>query len=105
MNKYNFGNKDKMIRKTLLWLIFIFITQYSFGQITSNEAHPLYKIDKKLKSGDKNAFFEIAPYFDSKKELTERFAYNHISATKALHLWRDEFNKIVYLCKLKLALV
>jgi hypothetical protein len=48
--------------------------------MTSNEAHPLYKIDKRLKTGDKNALFEIASYFDSKKELVERFAYNHISA-------------------------
>jgi hypothetical protein len=69
-----------------LLLIPIIFCQYSFAQnplvhITSNPKHQPYKIDQKLKLGDKNAFFEIAPYFDSKKELTERFAYNHISAT------------------------
>ena len=68
-------------RKIILAITLTFIVQYSFGQMTSNPKHPLYEIDKKLKSGDKNAFFEIVPYFDSKKELEERFAYNHISAT------------------------
>ena len=67
-------------KKTFLSLLLVFLVQYSFGQMSSNPAHLLYKIEQKLKSGDKNAFFEIAPYLDSKKELTERFAYNHISA-------------------------
>ena len=49
--------------------------------MTSDQSHKLYKIEQKLKSGDKNAFFDIAPYFDSKKKLTERLAHNHISAT------------------------
>lgn len=69
-----------MIRKLSLLLISIFICLHSFGQMTSNEAHPLYQIDKELKTGNKKALFEIAPYFDSKIELVERFAYNHISA-------------------------
>jgi len=74
-------NYSTLYRKIFLAIALVFIAQYSFGQITSNPNHSLYEIDKKLKSGDKNAFFEIAPYFDSQKELTERFAYNHISAT------------------------
>lgn len=69
-----------MNKKFTLLLILILVYLYSFGQMTSNEAHPLYKIDKKLKLGNMNALFEIAPYFDSKKELEERFASNHISA-------------------------
>ena len=68
-------------RKINLVMALVFIAQYSFGQMTSNSQHALYKIDQKLKSGDKTALFEIAPYFNSKKELEERFAYNHISAT------------------------
>lgn len=67
-------------RKLFSIIISIFFCISSFGQMTSNEAHPLYKIDKELKLGNKDALFEIAPYFDSKKELEERFAYNHISA-------------------------
>jgi len=79
-------NHSILDRKIFLLLISIIFWQLSFAQnslvhITSDPKHQLYKIDQKLKSGDKNAFFEIAPYFDSKKELTERFAYNHISAT------------------------
>ena len=70
-----------LYRKINLAIVLVFIVQYSFGQMTSNPRHALYKIDKKLKSGDKTALFEIAPYFDSKKELEERVAYNHISAT------------------------
>jgi len=74
-------NYSTLHRKIILAIALVFIVQCSFGQMTSNPKHPLYEIDKKLKTGNKNAFFEIAPYFDSKKELTERFAYNHISAT------------------------
>lgn len=67
-------------RKIILAIAYFLITLYSFGQMTSDPQHQLYKIDQKLKSGDKNAFYEIAPYFDSKKELIERYAWNHISA-------------------------
>jgi len=74
-------NYSTLHRKIILAVALVFIAQYSFGQMTSNPRHTLYKIDQKLKSGDKNALFEIAPYFDSKKDLEERFAYNHISAT------------------------
>lgn len=70
-----------MLNRKLYWvLLSIFNCLVSAGQITSNASHPLYQLDKELKSGNKNAFFEIAPYFDSRKELVERFAYNHISA-------------------------
>ena len=69
-----------MDKKFTLLLLSIFICLSSIGQITSNKAHPLYKIDKELKLGNKTALYEIAPYFDSKKELEEKFAYNHISA-------------------------
>ena len=74
-------NYTALHRKIFLAIALVLIAQCSFGQMTSNPLHSLYEIDKKLKSGDKNAFFEIASYFDSQKELTERFAYNHISAT------------------------
>lgn len=59
---------------------FIFNCFLSFGQMTSNEKHPLYAIEYQLKSGEINALFELIPYLDSKEELVERFAYNHISA-------------------------
>lgn len=70
-------------RKIVLVITLFFVLQCSFGQngnlhIKSNPNHPLYKLEKKLISGDKNAFYEIGSYFDSEIELEEKFAYNHI---------------------------
>ncbi len=69
-----------MIRKLTLLLLAFFVCLYSLGQMTSNEKHPLYEIDKQLKLGKKDALIKIAPYFDSEKELVESYAVGHISA-------------------------
>ncbi len=63
-----------------LLFILTFNCFITFGQMTSNESHYLYAIEHELQSGKSNALFELIPYFDSKEELVERFAYNHISA-------------------------
>ncbi len=89
-------------RKIFLAIALVLIGQYSFAQKESyhwdqnlfNPNHPIYKIESRLWAGDKNALLEIAPYIDSKKELTEYLSYNHpVSATES-----DVARRIIEVC-------
>lgn len=65
--------------KTLLLitilLFSVLINNKSFGQ-----KHPIYTLEQKLMKGDQSALFDIAKYFDSKKEVTE-FLGHHVIHT------------------------
>lgn len=45
--------------------------------------HPIYKLDARLRIGDKSALSEIAPYFDSKKKVIELLGYHRIETTES----------------------
>jgi hypothetical protein len=68
--------------KTLLLititLISGLINSKSFGQ-----KHPIYTLEQKLIKGDKSALFDVANYFDSKKELTEFLGYHIIQTSES----------------------
>jgi len=64
--------------KLLLLFISLIISADLFAQEVS-----LYDIEKRLREGDKNALFEIAPYFDSQKEITEYLGYHIIQTTES----------------------
>jgi hypothetical protein len=77
--------------KLLLIFLLAFLNLTTNGQnlnhhIKSDENHYIYQIENLLKKGDKNGLYELALYFDSKKELIERFAYNHICAYTEAHV-------------------
>lgn len=40
--------------------------------------HPLYQLEERLMDGDKSALIEIAPYFDSQKEVIEFLGYHQL---------------------------
>lgn len=77
--------------KLLLIFLLAFLNLITNGQnlnrhIKSDENHYIYQIENLLKKGDKNGLYELALYFDSKKELIEKFAYNHICAYTEAHV-------------------
>lgn len=51
--------------------------------VLNKEEHHLYKIEKELMLGNKKALLEIAPYFDSKKQLTEFLGYHIIQTDES----------------------
>jgi hypothetical protein len=68
--------------KTLLLIIIILISgltnNKSFGQ-----KHAIYTLEQKLMKGDQSALFDIAKYFDSKKEVTEFLGYHIIQTNES----------------------
>lgn len=68
--------------KTLLLIIITLVpgltSNTSFGQ-----GHPISALDQKLQNGDKSALFEIAKYFDSKKEVTKFSGYHIIKTNES----------------------
>jgi hypothetical protein len=68
-----------MISKFRITLFLTFITALN---IFAQES-PVYTIEKKLKSGDVAALFEMANYFDSKEEITEHLGYHIIETTES----------------------
>lgn len=62
--------------------ILLFLLLISFN-LTGQE-NAVYKLEKRLKQGDKTALFEIAPYFDSKNEIKEYLGWDIIKTTEAL---------------------
>lgn len=65
--------------KTLLLITITLISGLTNNKLFGQK-HPLYTLEQKLMQGDQSAIFDIAKYFDSKKELTE-FLGHHIIQT------------------------
>jgi hypothetical protein len=65
--------------KTLLLITITLISSLTNNKLFGQK-HPIYALEQKLMKGDQAALFEIAKYFDSKKELTE-FLGHHIIQT------------------------
>jgi hypothetical protein len=61
------------MRLLLLILLFFVFAPVTNGQ---TKTHKLYTLEKRLKDGDKAALFEIAPFFDSNKELIEYLGHH-----------------------------
>ncbi len=73
-----------------IFLISILLFSNSLGQSDQDLASRvlgipshLYKMQEKLVNGNKNALFELAEYFDSKKEITEFLGYHRIETTES----------------------
>jgi hypothetical protein len=67
------------LKITFIYLLIFLTNTNLFGQ-KNNE---IYTIEKKLMLGDKKALVEMAPYFDSKKELTEFLGYHILQTTES----------------------
>lgn len=63
-----------------LILLALFSNVDMFGQ----QNNYLYELEKKIMLGKKEGLTEIAPYFDSKKEVTEFLGYHIIKTTESL---------------------
>lgn len=65
----------KLILLILLLVINLFNCQSAEEQYSESI---IYKLKLRLEKGDKNAFFELAPYFDSHKKLIEFLGYHYL---------------------------
>ena len=70
--------------------IFAFILFSSLSLIS--QSHPLYDLEEKLRTGDKNILFEIAPYFDSKEKVLEYLGH-HIYRTNESNIAKRVINE------------
>lgn len=66
----------------LLFLLFInlFNCQYAEGQYSESE---IYKLKLRIEKGDDKAFYELIPYFDSKKILSENLGHHYLETEES----------------------
>lgn len=65
-----------------LFLLFInlFNCQYAEGQYSESE---IYKLKLRIEKGDNKAFYELIPYFDSKKILSENLGHHYLETEES----------------------
>ena len=68
--------------KTLLLIMITLISGLTNNKLFGQK-HPIYVLEQKLMKGDKSALFDIAKYFDSKKEMTEFLGYHIIHTNES----------------------
>ncbi|GAA5100322.1 hypothetical protein GCM10023210_38730 [Chryseobacterium ginsengisoli] len=66
----------------LLFLLFInlFNCQYAEGQYSESE---IYKLKLRIEKGDSKALYELIPYFDSKKILSENLGHHYLETEES----------------------
>ncbi|MDX2069779.1 MAG: hypothetical protein SFV55_15225 [Haliscomenobacter sp.] len=75
-----------------LLMLFFCATNSSGGLFGQAFDHPLYELEERIMEGDKDALFEIALYFDSKKDFVEYVDFKEWTtkeATKAKRIVRE----------------
>src|SRR5690348_4843063 len=68
--------------KTPLLILITFISILTNSKLFGQK-HLIYGLEQRLMNGDKSALFDIAKYFDSKKELTEFLGYHIIQTNES----------------------
>lgn len=63
-----------------IWTILLFA---SIPITAHSQTSPLYDLERRLMLGEKQALFEIAPYFDSKRSIVEFLGHHIINTTEA----------------------
>ncbi len=73
------------IRPLTILLLFCLTAKTSAGQLPPivGKGHPIYQLESRLMNGDKTALFDLAPYFDSTKKVTEFLGYHNIVTTES----------------------
>lgn len=73
--------------KNLILFIFVLLINQVKGQFLKQQYidSPIYKLKLRLEKGDKKAFFELTPYFDSHNKLSE-FLGSHYLETEEQYL-------------------
>ncbi len=73
------------VRILTIWLLLWLTAITTVGQnlpVVGND-HPIYQLESRLMDGDKSALFEIAPYFDSNKKVTEFLGYHRLETVES----------------------
>lgn len=79
----------KLISILFLFIVFFFNCQDAEGQYSNSN---IYNLKLRLEKGDKKALYEIAPYFDSHKKLSEFLGYHYLE-TEELYLAQRAFEE------------